>query len=383
MMNLIQNSRLFSLFEVLHQRNIPFAWYRLPHEDNISLLIQYRSFPDKLKDIDELNDVSGFVIATFPEESNQDVYLFRPDIHIQWQDLTDEVIDKLISTLSEVIIFNDFEVPVCTLVNTEKEVFTNGVQKAVEAISNKAFFKVILSKIRVESIPEQFNPLTMFAELCERYAHALVYYWQLPGIASWMGATPEPVLREKDGKIYTVSLAGTQLLGDRPLSEVCWREKEIAEQAIVSRFIVQLIDKLGISEMNIIGPHNFQAGNLVHLNTGFEFDAALLKLSRGPFIAALHPTPSIAGLPRDKAMAFIHENESHSRSYYAGLIGPYFPERETHLFVNLRCMQLFKDNLVLYSGAGITADSDPEKEWIETDNKMMTLLKVLHVQTGN
>jgi isochorismate synthase len=234
----------------------------------------------------------------------------------------------------------------------------------------------------VESIPDQFNPLLMFVELCKLYSHALVYYWQIPGAGSWMGATPEPVLIEKNGQIYTVSLAGTQLLNNQPLSEVCWREKEIAEQAIVSRFIVQLIDKLGVEKFNIIGPHNFQAGNLVHLNTGFEFDATELKIPRGEFIAALHPTPSIAGLPRDKAMQFIQMHELHSRGYYTGLLGPHRLQDETHLYVNLRCMQLFKDELVLYSGAGITGSSVPENEWDETENKMMTLLKVIHAKTG-
>jgi isochorismate synthase len=377
------NPKLSGLFEVLHDRKIPFALYRLPHDTKISLLIQYKSFPDKLNNINDLDNEEGFVFAPFPDEIYHDVFLLKPEVNLLLNDITDDSIDTLISELSSIEHFKAFSVPECKLEDTTKEQFTDGVSKSVQAIKEKNFFKVILSKIRVEDKPADFNPFRMFLELCNNYSHALVYYWQLPGIASWMGATPEPVLREKNGKIYTVSLAGTQLLGDKPLSEVCWREKEIAEQAIVSRFIVQLIDKLGISEMNIIGPHNFQAGNLVHLNTGFEFDADLLKMPRGTFIAALHPTPSIAGLPRNNAIKFIQENELHSRSYYAGLLGPYFPEKEIHLFVNLRCMQLFEDKLVLYSGAGITADSDPEKEWIETDNKMMTLLNVLYVQTGN
>jgi isochorismate synthase len=221
-----------------------------------------------------------------------------------------------------------------------------------------------------------------FDNLCNAYPHAMVYYWQLPGIGSWMGATPEPLMKEQDGRIYTVSLAGTQLYQGQPLEEICWRAKEIAEQAIVSRFIVQLLDKMGVEDMGITGPHNFLAGNLVHLNTGFTFHADNLRVSRGKFVSALHPTPSVAGLPREESLQLIRKLENYNRSYFSGLLGPLQLGGETHLYVNLRCMQLFDRELVLYSGAGITENSDPEREWIETDNKMKTLLNILHVQTG-
>jgi isochorismate synthase len=298
----------------------------------------------------------------------------QPDLQLNAGQITNEIIQKL-SACTE---FSEYSFPENTSETTIEDDFCQQVSEAVEAIQKGNLFKVILSKTRTENKTPEFLPEKLFGDLCDAYPHALVYYWQIPGAGSWMGATPEPVLREKNGQIYTVSLAGTQLLNNQSLSEVCWREKEIAEQAIVSRFIVQLIDKLGVEKFNIIGPHNFQAGNLVHLNTGFEFDAAQLLIPRGEFIAALHPTPSIAGLPRDKAMQFIQMHELHSRSYYAGLLGPYRLQDETHLYVNLRCMQLFEDEFVLYSGAGITGSSVPEREWEETDNKMMTLLKVIH-----
>jgi isochorismate synthase len=52
-------------------------------------------------------------------------------------------------------------------------------------------------------------------------------------------------------------------------------------------------------------------------------------------------------------------------------------DNKSHLFVNLRCLQLFQKQFILYSGAGITASSVAEIEWEETENKMMTMMNVM------
>jgi isochorismate synthase len=52
--------------------------------------------------------------------------------------------------------------------------------------------------------------------------------------------------------------------------------------------------------------------------------------------------------------------------------------RDTHVFVNLRCMQVLEKSAILYAGAGVTLDSVPEQEWIETEMKFNTLLSVVH-----
>ena len=84
-------------------------------------------------------------------------------------------------------------------------------------------------------------------------------------------------------------------------------------------------------------------------------------------------------MPKEAAAKFISENEAHARKYYSGFIGPVNNNQDTHLFVNLRCMEIFKGHAVLYAGAGITEDSNPEKEWLETEMKFNTLLNVIDV----
>lgn len=362
---------------LLIEQNLPFAAYRLPDEDKIYLLIQYKSLPERLPAIHELGDDSGFVIAPFIDEGTGGIFLMKPDIQCD-SGCIDGDLPELIKACNS---YKQIAFPENTTSATDRNVFTSSVLSATKAIARGDFSKVILSRTKIEPVADDFDIVRTFKTLCDTYPHALTYLWQIPGVGRWMGATPEPVMLEKGGRVSTVSLAGTQLADpDVPLSDVRWGEKEIAEQAVVSRFIVQLFDKLGIDDFDIRGPHNFQAGNLIHLNTGFEFNTSDLHVPFGTFVEALHPTPSIAGLPRNETIRFIAGAEKHSRSYYAGLVGPYRLREATHLYVNLRCVQLFEEELVLYSGAGITINSDPEKEWEETGNKLMTILKVIHVQ---
>ncbi|MDD4198884.1 MAG: chorismate-binding protein [Paludibacter sp.] len=352
--------------------------FRLPYHREIKLMIQFRSFPLQLNELTEWQHESGFLIAPFPVNGGEKSFLLQPDLVCT----PEEALDLGGKEMAACQLFEQSPVPVNDNLTTAPEDFKQQVRHAIEKIKKGELYKVIVSKCRTMPKPTGFQPENLFEDLHAAYPHAFVYYWQLPGVGSWIGATPEPLMREQHGRIYTVSLAGTQSIGDQSPEDVPWKEKEIAEQAIVSRFIVQLLDKNGVETMDITGPHNFRAGNLVHLNTGFEFDASQLKISRGRFMSELHPTPSVAGLPRDISLDLIRELETHNRSYFSGLLGPLGLSDESHIYVNLRCMQLFDDEFVLYSGAGITGNSDPEKEWIETDNKMKTLLNVMHVGTA-
>jgi len=361
------------LVELLHRRKISFALYRLPGREKLQLLVQYSSFPQRIATLDSLPDRPGFLIAPFPVNAGEGSYLLQPDL----MGTPEEVLAMAGPDLEDCELFSDYPRAVCNHRSVTRAEYLQQVSEAVQAIRDSCFYKVIVSRQKVVSRPLDLQPLEFFTSLCESYPHAFVYYWQLPGVGNWMGATPEILIKESAGRIHTLSLAGTQLYEQPDLEEYGWKAKEIAEQAIVSRFIVQLLDKMGVEGMDVVGPMTLRAGNLVHLGTGFNFDSDNLRVSRGRFIQQLHPTPAVAGLPREPALHFIRSTEGYNRSYYSGLVGPVQLKGETHLYVNLRCMQLYDNELVLYSGAGITGSSNPEKEWVETENKMKTLLNVI------
>jgi len=85
----------------------------------------------------------------------------------------------------------------------------------------------------------------------------------------------------------------------------------------------------------------------------------------------------VCGMPLEKALEFLKENEGYQREYYSGYLGPININKESHLFVNLRCMQIFANKIRLYAGAGVTADSVADQEWIETEMKMLNLERII------
>ena len=94
----------------------------------------------------------------------------------------------------------------------------------------------------------------------------------------------------------------------------------------------------------------------------------------------LHPTSAVCGMPKDAATDFIMNNENYNRAFYSGFLlnlDTKANEKELHIFVNLRTMKIEGNKATLYAGCGITADSNPEKEWNETEIKTQTLEKVL------
>ena len=76
-------------------------------------------------------------------------------------------------------------------------------------------------------------------------------------------------------------------------------------------------------------------------------------------------------------LEFIKEQENFDRAYFSGYLGPVNLSEETHLFVNLRCMQIGREEATLYAGAGVTEDSIPQSEGEEIQLKCDTLIDVL------
>jgi len=365
---------LSNLQAVCLKKNIPFASYRLPLQSEITTLVQHQSLPEKLNTLENINHQSGFVVAPFVESAAHETFLLSPESIFY----SDNIELEFVENLKKNNFFLSFPKPSdCEINSTPTADFISQVNVAVEAMEEGHFHKVVLSKIRLEKLNNDFIAADFFLKLCEKYPHAFVYLIQLPQVGCWIGATPEPLLTIENESVKTVSLAGTQLANNAEINSYTWSKKEFEEQGIVTDFVEQTLRSLQIENYTKIGPMSYQAANLIHLKTSFEFAKTDLKSRLGDFLKALHPTPSVGGLPKKEARDFILANEKHDRAYYTGFLGPINIDKKTHVFVNLRCLQLFESQFVLYSGAGITASSVAKKECEETDNKMMTLMNVM------
>jgi isochorismate synthase len=353
---------LKNLSGIIHHKAL--VLYRLPHTNETHLLV---GDAQEIKYVTEALGNEGFLFAPAEQsDGNRKPYLILPDE--QW------LLDYIQALEIPLI-----KVPVSiTLphIATEDE-YLSQANQIIQAIQAGQAQKAILSRIKKHEV-QAFNPWEAYQKLCAAYPAVMVYWVSIPEVGTWMGATPETLLKIEDGQAETVSLAGTQADAGLPLSEVVWGEKEQGEQRIVSEEIAGLIEKyFPAVGVEVSGPATVSTGALLHLKTTFNWRVPQDASALGAFIKALHPTPAIVGQPREAALELITETEPHSRAYYTGLLGPVNGKGLTHLFVNLRCMQVFPGYLALYVGGGLTAASNPTAEWQETELKADTLLRVL------
>jgi len=351
-------SFLFQKVKEQFNSKLPFVCYCKPNSEKIIALFQKN---DALYDLD--NQKSGFAFVSF---DNQKRYLIPEDN----SDIYFDVVSN-----SDFIFENNFKFEQRL---ADKVEFENLVKKGVDAIQNGAFEKVVLS--RKENIEiTSFDIELVFRKLLFKYVTAFKYCFYHPKIGFWMGATPEQFLKIDENFIKTVSLAGTQLNTDLEL--IKWDNKEIEEQQIVTDFIVNNLKSFS-KNVTFSKPYNQKAGSLVHLKTDIQAEIKD-RNSISTIIDSLHPTPAVCGFPKDVAKQFILDNEGYDRAFYAGFLGEWnkdfqtFKEQQSDLFVNLRCMKIENNEVSLYIGCGITKDSNPEKEFIETVNKSFTIKQVI------
>ncbi|MEM9896091.1 MAG: chorismate-binding protein [Bacteroidota bacterium] len=258
--------------------------------------------------------------------------------------------------------------------SNSKADFEEMVEDAVDLMRRSDLEKVVLSRYADQEYTINDHS-KKFKELIAAYPDALCSITSLGEGEIWMGASPEILIHTTDELFQTVSLAGTITSAQNQ----GWSSKEIEEQALVSRYIVNCFKKLRLREYHEYGPKTIKAGKLSHLKSVFSVDLTEIAFDglADQMLELLHPTSAVCGMPLDIAREAVLRLEEYDRSLYAGFLGPVNLDDATTLFVNLRCMRLKAGIARIYAGAGITEDSIPEKEYQETEMKMETMRSLL------
>ena len=366
--------RVCNAIDTLIRKNRSFALWRISGEAP-RFAMQTSGSARLLYNIEELDEQSGFVIAPFHVSQQHPIVLIRPDI--QELPLGEETTVSCLwdgSSMPTEQEFHHRETFVSSR-KTPKEDYSRRFNAFIEPLRRKQFEKLVLS--RSQTIPAGkagFSPAAAFHKATGRYKYSYVYLCHTPATGTWLGCTPEIILSGKNGEWHTVALAGTQPLqnGELPTE---WDDKNREEQEYVSFYIRKQLQALGIKPAET-APVPVRAGELSHLKSDFRFPLPDNK-KLGDLLKRLHPTPAVCGLPKEETYHFIRENEGHDRSYYSGFIGWLAPEEKSDLYVNLRCMNILPDAFVLYAGGGILASSEAESEWLETEAKMQTMMRLL------
>jgi|TARA_Y100000031_G_C8225403_1_gene388057 isochorismate synthase len=382
---------LKDLWSSVIEQNGSVAVWRCPRENTIFFLGDFSSEPTKGRINLQKSDM-GFVVSPFMNPEGNETLFLKADVLGMKVEDGEWLIEKGEPRRhgdAENIAFPQAQCSIKyhlnhrpdTEISGEKDHFINMVENGIKAIEEGEFDKVVSARTYDEPLSDDFDILNQYDRLEKAYPDAFVSLVSIPGHGTWMGATPELLIESSDHHFRTVSVAGTQPFPmETELSEAAWNQKEIEEQAMVSRYIIEQFKTIRLREFEETGPRSVRAGNMIHLKTEYNVNLEEVNFPElgTVMLHLLHPTSAVCGMPKFSALRFIAAHEHLNREFYSGFLGPVNFNGTSRLYVNLRCMQILRTRAVLYAGAGITHDSIPEKEWEETALKCQTLLDVMN-----
>ncbi len=363
----------------------PFVAWQNPNEEKGATRAMLQE--DSQEYLVESYKEEGFVFASFEEDGKN--YLIPQKNSETLETFFSGFLDQEKAVEKEVINF-----PPSAFKEEEKQAYETLVENAISEIKAEKLKKVVVS--RKEKVETQLGAIEIFQDLLKKYKTAFVYCWFHPKTGIWLGATPETLLKVQRNKFKTMALAGTQVF--KGTTEVNWGNKEIDEQQIVTDYVLENLKKFGFAEVFNSEVYTTRAGNVLHLRTDIQGKLDLKNFNLKSLVKALHPTPAICGMPKEKAREFILKNENYHREFYTGFLGELNLKKEmkrnanhrnqenraygsilksTSLFVNLRCMKIESNEVKIFIGGGITANSEPAAEFEETRNKAQTLKAIL------
>lgn len=262
--------------------------------------------------------------------------------------------------------------------NSGKPRFLELVRSALSEIEARRFNKVVVARELTVSTDTCFDAKFILRGLEDRYPNCRIFL--VPGREgeSFVGASPELLCEVQGRLLVSEALAGTSAPDQAQAlleSEKDSREHRLTVDGILSA-LSPYVEEL-TSEPR---PSLKLLANVAHLTTPIQ---AILGEGVDPIevARALHPTPAVAGSPRQPAIEFLRSHEPFIRGWYAGAVGLRGKDR-LELAVGLRSARLRGSRARIYAGAGIVTGSVPELEWTETERKAGALLSVLGTSIG-
>ncbi len=338
------------------KEDLPFVIYKEPHSSLLHIIQQRDSSLNK----DDSLEKEGFYFYPFDIANSQAVVF------------PIEKIEKKTCRYKD-FDFESYPTKLARNKSVERQkTHIKKVKKAIEKIKSSPSLKkvIISSKFPIEKF--SFSWQNALLNLMETYDESMVWVWFHPKIGMWMGATPELLGSYKEGKFETMALAGT--LPVNPGEPLIWSGKEVQEQKLVTDFIVNQLEKYS-DNLEVFPPATVYQGKIAHIQSIIK--AKMSQNIANKMALKLHPTPAVSGLPVEEAKNLIKSIEEAEREYYTGFLG--MKEKDKYTFyVNLRTMKIEDKQLILFAGGGILANSNPQKEWEEIENKTDVIYNIIN-----
>ena len=262
------------------------------------------------------------------------------------------------------------------------DVWQDRVARAVEKIKGNQLEKVVLARFATATTESPIDVRNLLQQLAREYPSTWVY-----SNTGLVGATPELLVRLSKSLVTSRILAGTiRKTGDdeRDLAlsgSLARSSKDLEEHEYAVRSVADALAPLCSSTNVPESPFVLHLSNVMHLATDVT---GVLSDNSSPadifdLVSRLHPSAAVCGTPTEVAQRTIDEIEGISRGRYAGPIGWIDANGDGELGIALRCGQISSDakSIRIYAGCGIVAGSDPEREYAESQAKLLPVRSAL------
>ncbi|MFW6287894.1 MAG: anthranilate synthase component I family protein, partial [bacterium] len=267
--------------------------------------------------------------------------------------------------------------------NTSREEFVEMVEEGKRYIEEGDAFQIVLSQ--KFSMQTNIPPFKLYRALRMINPSPYLFYLNFPQIKV-VGSSPEVLVKVTDKKVITRPLAGTRRRGKTRkedailMKELLNDEKERAEHIMLvdlGRNDLGKVCKVGsVKVTELMGIELFSRVMHIVSEVEGELDDEVNSLD---VLKSAFPAGTVSGAPKIRAMEIIDELEKEARGIYAGAVGYIDLNGNLDTCITIRNIYQLNDRIYIQVGAGIVADSNPEKEYEETINKARALFQSLRI----
>jgi anthranilate synthase component I len=263
--------------------------------------------------------------------------------------------------------------------NFTKPAYMAAVERAKDYIRAGDIFQVVPAQRW--TVPFALPPFALYRSLRRTNPSPFMFFFNFGGFQV-IGASPEILVRLRDGQVTIRPIAGTRPRGatpeeDRALeADLLADPKERAEHLMLldlGRNDVGRVAKVGTvhpTEEFIIERYS----HVMHIVSNVVGEISDDHDALSALLAGL-PAGTVSGAPKVRAMQIIDELEPEKRGVYGGAVGYFAANGEMDMCIALRTAVLKDEQLYIQAGGGVVYDSDPEAEWQETVNKSRALMR--------
>lgn len=242
---------------------------------------------------------------------------------------------------------------------------------AQNAIQSTSLTKLVLARTARLELERPISGYALLSALSPEFMQSYAFGFNL-GDAQFIGVSPERLFYKKSTRLYSEAIAGT-----RPRGQTAQEDAQLEAELISSqKDRVEhdaVLDMIRSHFLNWCHDYSeascsvLKLSNVQHLLVQHS-GTLMADLTEEAIYTLLHPTPAISGNPSKSAVEFIETHEPFKRHYYCGTVG-WLTQDESEFVVSIRSAWVQASTCLVYAGAGVVSESDPEKEWEELNHK--------------